>query len=89
MRLQRLLRAGLLVALTASGAALLGGCAASSGLVNMWRDPGYNDGPMRHVLVVAVVRNSARRRILEDAFVEELRRGGRHRAPPGGALEHA
>jgi len=49
-----------------------GGCAASSGLVNMWRDPAYTEPPMRSILVVAVRRDPARRRILEDGFVHEL-----------------
>lgn len=77
MRFQRFVRAALLaVALAATGAAALGGCAANSGLVNMWRDPAYNGPPMRHIMVVAVVRNSARRRILEDAFVKQLAKRG-------------
>jgi hypothetical protein len=77
MRFQRFVRAALLaVALAATGAATLGGCAASSGLVNMWRDPAYSSPPMRHIMVVAVIRNEARRRILEDAFVKQLAKRG-------------
>ena len=77
MPFRRLLRASLFaVALAATGASLLGGCASNSGLVNMWRDPAYNEGPMRHVLVVAMTQNTSRRRILEDAFVKQLAKRG-------------
>jgi hypothetical protein len=76
-KLRGLLGATLLAAaLAATGAALLGGCAANSGLVNMWRDPAYNEPPMRHILVVAMIRNDARRRILEDAFAKEFDKRG-------------
>lgn len=72
-KLRELLRATLLAAaLAATGAVVLGGCATNSGLVNMWRDPSYSQPPMRHIMVVAVVRNTARRRILEDAFAQQF-----------------
>lgn len=77
MSLHRLLRATLLAAaLAATGAVIWGGCASNSGLVNMWRDPSYNEAPMRHILVVAMTQNAARRRLLEDAFGRELDKRG-------------
>lgn len=77
MRLTRILHAGLLpAALAGLIAAGLGGCAASSGLTNMWKDPQYDGPPLRHLLVVGVIHNQANRRILEDAFVHELSRRG-------------
>ncbi len=48
--------------------ASLSGC-SSSGLVNMWRDPAYNEPPMKTMLVIAVRKNPANRRIWEDGFV--------------------
>ena len=69
MRLHRILGAALLsAALATTGAGLLGGCAGNSALVNMWRDPSFRGPPMRRVLVVAFIRDPARRRILEDGF---------------------
>jgi hypothetical protein len=71
----------LAVALAAMGAAALGGCASNAGLVNMWRDPSYNDPPMRTMLVVALRRTSSFRRTLEDGFVRELAKRGVEATP--------
>lgn len=77
MRFQRLLRATLFaVALAATGAVFFGGCASNSGLVNMWRDPSYNEPPMERILVVAMIRDAANRRILEDALGKQLAKRG-------------
>lgn len=76
MRFHQLLRAALLASALAATGAILGGCAGNSGLVNMWRDPTYNQPPMQHVLVVGVIRNAGNRRILEDAFVHEFDKHG-------------
>jgi hypothetical protein len=78
MRLHRSIRFVLLrVALATLGAvALAGGCASNSGLVNMWRDPSYQQPPMRSMLIVAMRRNTALRRTLEDGFVHELAKRG-------------
>lgn len=77
MRFPRILRASLLpAALAALIAVILGGCAASSGLTNMWKDPEYNGPPLQHILVVGVIHSQANRRILEDAFVHELGKHG-------------
>lgn len=77
MSVPRIIRATLLAAaLAVSAAAIWGGCASNSGLVNMWRDPSYSEPPMRKILIVAMTRNSARRRILEDAIGRELDKRG-------------
>ena len=60
----------------ALGAALLGSCAASSNLVDMWKDPEAPNQPVRDVFVVVVQRDAITRRIWEDAFVKELDRRG-------------
>src|SRR6185369_15331661 len=38
--------------------ALLGGCAASTELSDMWRDPDFQGPPLRNVVVIAMRRNS-------------------------------
>ncbi len=47
------------------------GC-ASSKLVDMWHDPTFNTEPLGNVLVVAVRKDAAKRRIWEDAFTNDL-----------------
>lgn len=58
---------------------LLAGC-ASTGLVDKWSAPGFND-PMEEMLVIAIKKDEANRRIMEDAFVEELDRHGVNAVP--------
>jgi hypothetical protein len=53
------------------GPVLLDGCSQSQ-MTQMWRDPSYNDGTMKKVFAIAVRKDPVRRRIWEDAFVEEL-----------------
>jgi hypothetical protein len=57
------------------GLGLFDGCSHSQ-MTNMWRDPSYNDGTMKKVFAVAVRKDPVRRRIWEDAFVEELKAHG-------------
>jgi hypothetical protein len=78
MRFLRDLRFALFVAATAALAsgALGGGCASNSSLVNMWRDPTFDEAPMRSMLVVGLRRNQSDRRLLEDAFGRELEKRG-------------
>ena len=61
--------------------ALLAGCAASTGLSNMWRDPEFNGPPLRNVVVVAMRRNSVQRRLWEDGFASEFDRYGVRAVP--------
>jgi hypothetical protein len=58
-----------------SGSVLLDGCSQSQ-MTEMWRDPSYNEGTMKKVFAVAVRKDPVRRRIWEDAFVEELKAHG-------------
>src|SRR5215212_1741630 len=57
-------------------ALMLAGCAASSGLVNMWRDPEVPAASLRKVYVVSLRQDAARRRIMEDAFASALNERG-------------
>lgn len=84
--LHRFLGAAVLVVL---GAAAFAGCAGNSTLVNMWRDPAYNQPPMQSVLVVAVRRNPTMRRTLEDAFVHQLEKHGVRATPSYGRFAEA
>ena len=52
--------------------AVTAGCAAQSEMTNLWKDPSFTSGPMRNVLVVALRKDPVRRRMWEDAFVDEL-----------------
>jgi len=54
------------------GPALFDGCSQSQ-MTDVWKDPSYNEGTMKKVFAVAVRRDPVRRRIWEDAFVEELK----------------
>jgi hypothetical protein len=51
---------------------LMCGCVSSSTLVDVWHDPSFTVQPLGKVLVVAVRKDSIKRRIWEDAFVGEL-----------------
>jgi hypothetical protein len=82
MRLPRILRASIVpAALAALAASMLAGCASTSGLTNMWRDPQYQGPPLQHILVVGMIQSPANRRILEDAFVHELGKHGVEAVP--------
>jgi hypothetical protein len=54
---------------------LVEGCATSL-MTNMWMDPSYSEGTMKNVLAVAVRKDPVRRRIWEDALVDELKSYG-------------
>ena len=54
----------------------VGGCAAGAHMTNMWNDATYTDRPLHDVLVVAVRKDAARRRLWEDAFVSDLKARG-------------
>jgi hypothetical protein len=61
--------------------ALTAGCAANTGLSNMWRDPEFNGPPLRNVVVVAIRRNNVQRRLWEDGFAEQFDRYGVRATP--------
>jgi hypothetical protein len=65
-------------ALAVSTAALVtavAGCGSTTSLVNMWKDPNAPP-PMHSVLVIAVQRDQAMRRIWEDGFTKEMNEHG-------------
>ncbi len=63
----RILRAGL------CGLVLvLGACAAPTVLNTQWSNPDFKGKPIKNILVVAVVKDSANRRTFEDAMVRQL-----------------
>ena len=68
---RRLVRGGL--ALGLAGLAL--GC-GSAQLVNLWKDPEYPKAPLRKLLVVAVRKEPAKRRLYEDALVKSFQQQG-------------
>jgi hypothetical protein len=59
-----------ILAVAASGM-VAGGC-GSTQLVNLWKDPFYQAGPLKKLLVVAMRKDELRRRMWEDAFVSAL-----------------
>lgn len=61
---------GLAIALAASG------CAGGSAMTNMWNDTAFTARPVNNVFVVALRKDSVRRRMWEDAFVSELKSRG-------------
>jgi len=67
----------IILGLVAAGAV---SCAGAR-LMDMWRDPAYHAGPMRNVMVVAMIRKDTGRRLWEDEFVEELGRHGMQATP--------
>jgi hypothetical protein len=48
------------------------GCAAQPEMTDLWKDPSFTSGPMHNVLVVALRKDPARRRMWEDGFAQEL-----------------
>ena len=51
------------------------GC-TSSRLVDMWHDPAFQAPPLNNMMVIAVMKDAAKRRIWEDAFSGELMKHG-------------
>jgi hypothetical protein len=49
---------------------------ASSSLVDIWHDPSYLAQPLGKILVVAVRKDAAKRRLWEEAFAGELAKHG-------------
>jgi len=57
-------------------ALLLGACATSTNLVNVWEDPGYSDVPFRKVIVLGLGAEGGTSQTFEDIFAAELTRRG-------------
>lgn len=55
---------------------LLGACATSTKLVNVWHDPAYAAGPFKKVIVLGLGAEGATSRVFEDIFAAELKRRG-------------
>jgi hypothetical protein len=49
---------------------------ASSRLASVWRDPAYNLGPMKRMIIISISKDPVRRRLWEDVFVSELTKYG-------------
>ena len=54
---------------------LIESCSTSS-LVDVWKDPSYNESPLKKIFIIAIRKDPVQRRIWEDAFVEELSKHG-------------
>lgn len=70
-----------LACLLVVAAALVSGCAPSTRLTNAWVDPGYAGAPFKKVLVLAISKEAAQRRIFEDEFSAKLRSAGVEAVP--------
>jgi hypothetical protein len=57
------------------------GCASSTQVADVWRDPSYRAAPMTNLYVVAVRKDAVRRRQWEDAYVSILAERGLHAVP--------
>ena len=80
-------RLALKIGAFALGIVLAAGC-ASTGLVNVWSQPGFNT-PMKHLLVISVSSEERNRRIIEDAFVKSLTQRGLQASPSYNAFPTA
>src|SRR5882672_7424932 len=49
----------------------LGGCAGGAAMTDMWNDATFSARPVQNVFVIALRKDPARRRLWEDAFVNE------------------
>lgn len=52
------------------------GCARQNRMSSVWRDPAFETGSLRRLMVVAVGRTPRERRLYEDAFVTSLKAKG-------------
>ena len=67
--------------LALAGVLLLSACAGTSRLASTWRDPGFQDGSLNRLLVVAVGRTPGERRAFEDRFASALHERGVNAEP--------
>jgi hypothetical protein len=71
---QRTCRNALLITLFITaivGVAILGGCGTTR-QTDLWADPSYNAAPMKKILVIAIRKDQLKRRMWEDAIVNEI-----------------
>jgi hypothetical protein len=61
-------------------AVVLCGCATTK-LTSSWRDPQYQNGPVKKIMVVGISTQTSVRRIFEDTFAEILRANGVEAVP--------
>ncbi|MGH7584280.1 MAG: hypothetical protein ACREL5_13750 [Gemmatimonadales bacterium] len=71
VQISRRLTAGLVVV-----AAVVSTACTTTSLVNMWHDPAYPKQPLNRILVVALHKGPAARRVWEDGFVAALKDHG-------------
>ena len=74
-------RSWILLMAFAGAAVICDGCASQTRLYDMWKDPAAPPGAMHKVLVIAVKKDPAARRIWEDGFVKQLAKHGLPAAP--------
>ena len=60
--------------------AALCGCATTE-LTNTWKDPAYQGGPVKKIMVVGISNQASVRRTFENAFAEALRANGVEAVP--------
>jgi hypothetical protein len=73
--------ATLVAVITLNLAILFSTCTPSLRLANVWKDPSYNLGPMKSMLVIFINKDPVKRRLWEDAFGIELSKHGVAVAP--------
>lgn len=56
----------------ATVAVVVGGCSSGTTMQNVWKDPAYTAGPLKKVIVLAILPTDGARRTLEDAFASTL-----------------
>lgn len=61
----------ILILATVVSLVFISGC-GSTQLVNLWKDPSYQAAPLKKIMIIAMPKDQARRRIWEDAFVSAL-----------------
>jgi hypothetical protein len=59
----------------------ISGCATTSSLSNMWKDPTSQLGPMKSVLVISMKPDPARRRLWEDGLATKIAKYGTTATP--------
>ncbi len=74
-RTARAIAVALVLGLCASG------CAPSSRITQLWKDPAYSGAPMKSMMVFCIKKDPVRQRVWEDAFVTELAKCGVQATP--------